>query len=235
MGNETSKKLTFRYTFKMNDKIDHGATECCKHLKKIEQLKLEKEYWKNKYEKLANTYNQQITDHEPESKVHHSESPDQYLSRLTRILKNYNGNIANESMYHDTLSILSDFLHLFDKYNDDHQFEMITNTLGQCNASTCSILKRHYRNRTKNAFFAKQNESQRVICQVLDKIHCFYYHCYDIGYKLYAKDQDAVEENSESKIIKLKQILSKQQQSFQNSNISDINIRKNTRYTQLDK
>eukprot|EP01084_Bolivina_argentea_P176546 305484_1 len=238
-----------KHQHKNNDTNESKSDECCQHhrqvnqlLQQVNELNLEKEYWKNKYHELTKLRN---NEYKQELELNMDQSnKDKIVSRFMKIMQNYDGNIENKSEYYDS-SLLSDFLHLLDKCSNDRQFEVIANKMGHCDVLKCTIAKRHYRDRKSNNFFTKQDEKQRAICQIYDKIHCFYYHCYDIGYRLPIKQQisDHDENNTDksfdnscinNNIIQLKEIISNKKKLYQNGDI-DINIRMNNRYSQLNK
>eukprot|EP01084_Bolivina_argentea_P021961 40798_1 len=94
--------------------------------------------------------------------------------------------------------LVDDFQHLLFKHDD--QFEDIYNYLinekvlsNKCNKDRCQILQRNYRNRFECSmndkicvmlFNGNNNIEERVIHQVIDKIHCYYLHSFDCGYRL---------------------------------------------------
>eukprot|EP01084_Bolivina_argentea_P135166 238236_1 len=102
-------------------------------------------------------------------------------------------------------SALDNFLHLIDKHNEnddefDNQFDFIYHALGgKCDIKTCIIFERHnlYRdqnieqNKLLQSYIAKDPDDI-AYKQILDKIHCFYRHCYDIGNKLTKKDKNDI-------------------------------------------
>eukprot|EP01084_Bolivina_argentea_P102905 184347_1 len=103
------------------------------------------------------------------------------------------------------LSVLNDFHHLLSKHYD--QFEDVYNLLKKtcnnknvCTLSKCIMFKRNYRDRAcgqskrkqLNAMYFVTNELTIETQQILDKIHCFYIHSFDIGYKLTRKEKQYI-------------------------------------------
>eukprot|EP01084_Bolivina_argentea_P025742 47867_1 len=95
---------------------------------------------------------------------------------------------------YNSVSLLNDFNHLLHLHPYD--FEDIYNILNDkvyngkgCNLDECLLTRRHYRDRTKMSkkkmtkwlYFADDDIASQ---QLLDRIHCYYFHTFDIGYKL---------------------------------------------------
>eukprot|EP01084_Bolivina_argentea_P234292 394439_1 len=106
---------------------------------------------------------------------------------------------ARDIQNYETVSLLNDFNHLLTIHSSD--FEDIYNILIKqshhmkvCDISKCSIRQRNYRNRTmytkneellNNLYFNDGESGINVIkLQLMDRIHCYYFHTFDIGYKL---------------------------------------------------
>merc|ERR1712228_245912 len=98
---------------------------------------------------------------------------------------------------------LNDFFHCLSEHDNDEDFEYIFNNLiaancQECNANSCLMMKRNYRNRTtmsnednvrkrEDIYFEFIANSKEVNAeQLFDKIHCYFYHQYDIGFRLNA-------------------------------------------------
>eukprot|EP01084_Bolivina_argentea_P016658 31146_1 len=109
------------------------------------------------------------------------------LDELITVIQNYNPidcNLENE----DVTKILDIVLHLISKHDSDHEFERIVNQFGQCNIMECVVFTRHYRNSNKPYL-----EEQRLyVTQIMDKIHCFYLHSYDIGNRLSVNELEQI-------------------------------------------
>eukprot|EP01084_Bolivina_argentea_P189769 326278_1 len=121
----------------------------------------------------------------------------QTINDVIDVPLNENQNIKH--IYHDDYdnsSLLNDFHHLL--FNHDNQLEDIYDNLTQfqkCNASNCFIMRRNYRNRERNngirlrkMYFNLDDKYDLVQQQLLDKIHCYFYHSLDTGYRL-SKDE----------------------------------------------
>eukprot|EP01084_Bolivina_argentea_P176804 305895_1 len=98
------------------------------------------------------------------------------LLKLSKIMNTYykmNENIFDSPIVH----ILNYFLHLIHEHNTNQEFEFIY-TKFEC----CDIKKR--------AAFKLYNDQQTsVYYDILDKIHCYYLHSYDIGHRLSKSDR----------------------------------------------
>eukprot|EP01083_Nonionella_stella_P127810 387165_1 len=146
--------------------------------------------------------------------------------KLIQVMKQFN----KTNHYDDEIDIkqiLNGYLYVIDKYKDAHYFEAIARELGVCDASKCKIFDRHYRDRNTNAV----DDARR---QIIDTIHCYYQHCYDIGNRLSLKEQilcDCSSENvdnvfTNTKIQSIRKILQKKHKYPAN-----MRMRYNTSYT----
>eukprot|EP01083_Nonionella_stella_P297973 1011674_1 len=119
----------------------------------------------------------------------------EYLKQLQQLLKQYEDDDAICGS--DIHAMLDSFGHLMEKHNyEEHdvadEFETIYNVLGgYCDIATCDQFKRHntYRDHTSIAtnltdIYRVDDDIDVTHKQILDKIHCFYRHCYDIGNRL---------------------------------------------------
>eukprot|EP01083_Nonionella_stella_P080025 219675_1 len=83
------------------------------------------------------------------------------------------------------------FLHAVTAHDSDDGFYYIYKKLSgsRCNMWVCNAFTRNHRNRTQNTnnlsdLYQVNDENTIVKMQILDKMHCHYIHCYDIGYRL---------------------------------------------------
>eukprot|EP01084_Bolivina_argentea_P255421 429589_1 len=102
--------------------------------------------------------------------------------------------LEQQSNVHDT-AFIDDYFHLLTVHHTNEEFEYISHQLaGYCNKAECVAFKRNYRNReNKNLESHKQSPRQ----QIIDKIHCYYLHSFDIGYRLTAGQRLVVDNNNE--------------------------------------
>eukprot|EP01084_Bolivina_argentea_P285146 488916_1 len=115
--------------------------------------------------------------------------------------------------YNNT-KLLNDFNHLLLKHGKNQQFENIYNLLIRsfndkwtdsiCNTSRCLIIRRHYRDRKLanvddktllDELYFDCDEKEIVQQQLLDRIHCHYFHSYDTGYKIRQQDINNLQQN----------------------------------------
>eukprot|EP01084_Bolivina_argentea_P185445 319784_1 len=89
--------------------------------------------------------------------------------------------------------ILNHFLHLIDAYKND-EFELIYDTLGGfCDIEQCNIFKRNHRDRCQyNNVERKVNDKIALHVAILDKIHCFYSHSFDIGHRVTVNEKNSL-------------------------------------------
>eukprot|EP01083_Nonionella_stella_P036158 98670_1 len=123
----------------------------------------------------------------------------EYLQQLQVQMQQYHN---DDTIDHDNIqSVLDNFGHLMQKHNhNEHdpadEFESIHKALGGfCNIKTCKRFKRHqlYRGRDTSAIVSQNtlkdiynvdDDTEVTHKQIMDKIHCFYRHCYDVGNRL---------------------------------------------------
>eukprot|EP01084_Bolivina_argentea_P095947 172474_1 len=80
----------------------------------------------------------------------------------------------------DVLTTLNSFLHLLQTHDDDHQVEMIKKLLNiDCNIRKCKIFHD----------ICQMSNNYQAHFQILDKIHCYYEHCYDLGNRLLIQEK----------------------------------------------
>eukprot|EP01084_Bolivina_argentea_P040060 74028_1 len=112
-----------------------------------------------------------------------------HLISLEILMQTYHEDTNTENIGIDTLD---DFLHLINEH--DSYFEAIYNRLGGfCDIKQCKIFCRNKRARFNDAELSKlyfDNDINEidirsiVAKQVLDKIHCYYQHSYDVAFRL---------------------------------------------------
>eukprot|EP01084_Bolivina_argentea_P170506 295447_1 len=106
--------------------------------------------------------------------------------------------------------ILNNYLHLVYEHDDDKDFELIHNKINarNCNILNCNIFMRNHRNRNKTnlSHLFHSNDDQVILeKQILDKIHCHYAHCFDIGHRLTVHEKaNAKNISSLTKLLKNK-------------------------------
>eukprot|EP01084_Bolivina_argentea_P239399 402389_1 len=132
----------------------------------------------------------------------------QYLSILITALKDYHS-FTDQYKYHhddkiipiceqlDTVSILDAFHHLL--FNHDDQFELIHSTfLMQCyNGNICPVWKcsMFERNRIDRKKYEGKLHNDMILQQLLDRVHCYYFHTFDTGYRLTADEKQYILNN----------------------------------------
>eukprot|EP01084_Bolivina_argentea_P272996 464945_1 len=108
------------------------------------------------------------------------------LQRLRDVMLNYNGSKVMDHV--DIQQILDDYLFLLQHYNDDQCFEFIHHQFDTfCNNKTCNILSRMYRNRKISG---KLSILSCFKHDIMDKIHCYYQHSFDVGHRLTSRQND---------------------------------------------
>eukprot|EP01084_Bolivina_argentea_P260230 439408_1 len=126
------------------------------------------------------------------------------LQRVGSVLMQYNLNdtktiysFVNQGQY-NAVELMNDFHHLcFDhdeEFEDIHNYLISDKVLGAtCNKLNCKLLYRNNRDRdlcSKNdevlrlLFYNTVLSEERIIDQLIDKIHCYYLHSFDTGKRL---------------------------------------------------
>eukprot|EP01084_Bolivina_argentea_P028201 52425_1 len=128
-----------------------------------------------------------------------------HITHISNALKQYHSfvakqqeNIDENTLNFDGISLLNDFHHALTIHDMDH-FEDIYNILLEkcydshvCLLSQCILMQRNHRLRTslkdtkrlKKMFLNASDVNDIVLQQILDKIHCHYFHSFNIGFKL---------------------------------------------------
>eukprot|EP01084_Bolivina_argentea_P158557 276179_1 len=112
------------------------------------------------------------------------------LVLLKKMLKRYDSSQCN--MHEEVVSILNGFHHLIHKHSSNEEFEEIYKCLGECNINECHQIRRHCRDRTK----PKEWQKVTYIDDIIDKIHCHFFHSYDIGYRLNKYQRNKIEQKT---------------------------------------
>eukprot|EP01084_Bolivina_argentea_P142826 250879_1 len=121
----------------------------------------------------------------------------QQLKRLKVILNEFDRNTVMNIDDVDIQQILDDFFYLFQYHDTDNEFEYIFDVLGgYCNIDNCITLQRQ-NNGVVNNLGIDSNTSDH---QILDKIHWFYRHTFDIGYRLTAKERIMLDDFADRKM-----------------------------------
>eukprot|EP01084_Bolivina_argentea_P294439 506586_1 len=178
-----------------------------------------------------------------------------HLIRLSQLMNIYHTDVCgkSDSIFNiDNYQIyiaLNDFHHLLQYHNDDINFEFIFNHFEDCNIEKCKIFQRNHRNRyqlrnkinERNELYPiDDNEYDGyhyiLYCQILDKIHCFYKHCYDIGHKLTQKQKGYIKSKCDASMddtitaelaLKIKNVLLQKHSQYNN-------IRNENKFSKFD-
>eukprot|EP01084_Bolivina_argentea_P201179 343920_1 len=156
------------------------------------------------------------TQTETETKTNDTCDINNCIKTLSNILKKYNTFISAEQCMgefvsddtFDITSVLNVFYHLLSEHSK--QFEHIYNLLVlQCNDGmicefeNCIISQRQHRDRVfiiKNqnkleSLYNSKTANEIALQQILDKIHCHFFHTFDIGYKFTQEQKRKILDN----------------------------------------
>eukprot|EP01084_Bolivina_argentea_P284126 486840_1 len=103
------------------------------------------------------------------------------ISRMKIAFQRYNTHTFDKTQLTE---LLNDYFHLY-KYHayDSHHHEFICNIFEHCNITNCELFQRHY----------SQSNDCDYRQQIVDKIHCVYQHCYDVGFRLRNSEKKKIE------------------------------------------
>eukprot|EP01084_Bolivina_argentea_P167316 290404_1 len=153
-------------------------------------------------------------EHSATKHIHYKLLQSPQLNRLKRALNKYHNDELTLTP-HCITSLLNDFIYLLTHHAmSDEKFEYMYNIFGgPCDIKKCKIFRRNYTRRNKHSnqlliygfckHFDISNEIMLLIInyyfnsntykhEILDKIHCFFRHSYDIGYRVTAKDKETI-------------------------------------------
>eukprot|EP01084_Bolivina_argentea_P291285 500608_1 len=131
-------------------------------------------------------------------------------------------------------SIVNNYLHLLHEHDDDYQFEFIKEQLNECELGNCNKFKRNNRNRMykqTQTKYGKEIEFRKVCMKIMDKMHCYFCHCFDIGNRFKIQQKKLIENSKfnldclvNQQITKIYELLKPTRQS--NSNINSTAFKK---------
>eukprot|EP01084_Bolivina_argentea_P074590 135296_1 len=113
---------------------------------------------------------------------------------LINVLTKYNKSelmIIKQMNVSQLTKVFDDYIHLMHHHDDNLEFDLIVQELGLCNLKTCVKFRRNNRNRMVSNNCNNTNNSEihhDAFMDILDSIHCFFQHCYDVGYRLSPTD-----------------------------------------------
>eukprot|EP01083_Nonionella_stella_P021207 58804_1 len=84
--------------------------------------------------------------------------------------------------------IINDYIHTLNNHDEDQEFQFIVDQLEACDATKCKSLARIRRNRysppAMNTQYLNKNKKDIAYNDIVSKIHCYFMHSHDIGYRL---------------------------------------------------
>eukprot|EP01084_Bolivina_argentea_P236894 398264_1 len=133
-----------------------------------------------------------------------------HIKIITRMLQKFNKQIKDQQTAADynVADLLNDYHHLL-TYHSSFDFEDIydklikeTNDNHKCELSKCWMIRRHHRDRsvcTKrenklHKLYFTNDPNSILRQQLFDRIHCYYFHSFDTGYKIKKSDRERIME-----------------------------------------
>eukprot|EP01084_Bolivina_argentea_P076007 137733_1 len=110
-----------------------------------------------------------------------------HLNRFLQTINKHDINMDHELMK----NVMNDYLHLLHCHNRDNDFEYIVAKMGLCDVTKCEMFRRHFRDPSG------QPTNSTIFEEMLDKMHCYYVHSFDIGNRLKKEEQQTVASNDE--------------------------------------
>eukprot|EP01083_Nonionella_stella_P109552 319577_1 len=100
----------------------------------------------------------------------------------------------------DVHDILNCFIHLLHQHDSDEQFESIRKQLPSCDISKCNIfLHVHRRRSLSNSMDHHKKHTNSFQFDILCKMHCYYHHSHDAGYRLSNEDRISINTDQDVK------------------------------------
>eukprot|EP01084_Bolivina_argentea_P108232 193426_1 len=158
------------------------------------------------------------------------------LIRIRNLLRNHKSNVKTEQkqsfnekqhINYNNIDLLNDFNHLLFTHSND--FEDIYDALIHqhnermlCDIKQCLILKRNQRDRTidNTQLYVNKYPTYVIQEQLMDKIHCHYFHSFDIGYKFTQSERQYLQIEKDEKCKDAEDI--KMDYSYQIKQIHDL-------------
>eukprot|EP01084_Bolivina_argentea_P227508 384218_1 len=99
-----------------------------------------------------------------------------------QLLKSNNIKLKQKEM----VEIINDYHHLLSNHNSSKDFDFVVKSLAYCDAATCKKFQSNYRDRNSVHCNKTKSEDKHELAfvEILNKIHCYFYHSVDIGNKL---------------------------------------------------
>eukprot|EP01084_Bolivina_argentea_P287869 494012_1 len=123
-----------------------------------------------------------------------------HFLRLFNAMKIYHEHNSYQNINENFISLINiyqlfdAYTHLLYKHDDDENYAIINASLPSCNIMKCGGFKRNCRDRSKY----KKNHT--VSLEILDKIHSYYSHSYNIGNRLTINETNMIYDDSKSDI-----------------------------------
>eukprot|EP01084_Bolivina_argentea_P055304 101403_1 len=165
-----------------------------------------------------------------------------HLKNLLVIMDNYTDLKSMDNIGYiddiNILQVLNNYIHLLNNHDNDKQFEEIVNKFNDCNIKKCKAFRRNNRNRNVSSNEIKKYDHNEII-QILDKIHCYFCHCYDIGNRLLTTEPIPLNEDEKEylinqQMVKINEILFKKREIYNEIYYDlDISTRINKKFNQL--
>eukprot|EP01084_Bolivina_argentea_P180656 312114_1 len=153
---------------------------------------------RNGNKKTKNTHSKRSQSHSNCCEINNCLCLEIMQTLLTRYCQHTENNVVDDIYIHignnyNSVDLLNDFNHLLSQHTN--QFEVIYNRLNRiyngngCDSCKCASIKRHYRDRStirnnenklKELYFDMDNIVKQ---QLLDRIHCYYFHSYKLKNK----------------------------------------------------
>eukprot|EP01084_Bolivina_argentea_P290116 498286_1 len=111
-----------------------------------------------------------------------------HLKDFAKIIQNHNqsSGISNKQIVNYNINLehlLNSHLNLLQEHQTDHDFESVSAILGDCDISKCNIFHTILNNRTTMQSDGKLDKLEMVLCEIMNSIHCYYYHSFDMGHR----------------------------------------------------
>eukprot|EP01084_Bolivina_argentea_P134595 237380_1 len=121
----------------------------------------------------------------------------EYLHVLRNVMKKYKSCQIHDNIECKDLNYMFNaYLHLLHNHDNGNDFEYITNQFESCDVFECSGYGRNHRDRSQHDC----NHLPSTSIDILDTIHCYFKHSYDMGYRLTTKEMSQITKQGEYKM-----------------------------------
>eukprot|EP01084_Bolivina_argentea_P188780 324867_1 len=127
---------------------------------------------------------------------------------------NMNECINKLSNAYNNRTLLNDYIHLLTTHNSNKDYEniykyFVSEMTNKCDVISCNFFSRYQRDRSRDydlnirqQLFNTSETKEINTQEIIDRIHCYWLHTFDLGYKLTSKELQEISTKDEKEIEK---------------------------------